>query len=233
MSNSKPQRNLAQAIIVAAGSSQRMQGTDKVFSLLLGKPVLAHSIQTFLSCEEIDCLVVVLQPERIDLGIDMVKKYGWELRVTIVAGGERRQDSVCNGLKALGDSSIVLIHDGARPCIETSLIMESIQAVQETGAATAAIPVSNTIKKTNASDIVTETLDRSQLWSVQTPQVFHTDLLLAAHSTIKQDVTDDAAMVELMGTKVKVFMGAHSNIKITHPTDLLIAQEFLKGRELP
>ena len=232
MSNSKPQRNLVQAIVVAAGSSQRMQGTDKVFSLLLGKPVLAHSIQTFLSCEEIDRLVVVLQPERIDLGIDMVKKYGWELRVRIIAGGERRQDSVCNGLKALGDSSIVLIHDGARPCIETSLIRESIQAVQETGAATAAIPVSNTIKKTNASDIVTETLDRSQLWSIQTPQVFHTDLL-AAHSTIKQDVTDDAAMVELMGTKVKVFMGAHSNIKITHPTDLLIAQEFLKGRELP
>ena len=210
-----------------------MQGTDKVFSLLLGKPVLAHSIQTFLSCEEIDRLVVVLHPERIDLGIDMVKKYGWELRVRIVAGAERRQDSVCNGLNALDDSSIVLIHDGARPCIETSLIREAIQVAQEIGAATAAVPVSNTIKKTDAGGLVTETLDRSQLWSIQTPQAFRTDLLLAAHSTIKQDVTDDAAMVELMGTKVKVFMGAHSNIKITHPADLLVAREFLKGRKLP
>ena len=232
MSNSKSQRKPVQAIIVAAGSGERMQGKDKVFSLILGKPAIIYSVETLLGCEEVSNAILVLHPDKLDLGHQLLKDYSWGKFVKIVPGGERRQDSVSHGLRELTNATTVVIHDGARPCLTADLIKKGLKEVNGTGAAVAAIPINDTIKKTTIGDIVTETLDRSQLWSIQTPQVFFTDILLAAHRQVKEDVTDDATMVELTGKKVKLFMGSPSNIKITHEADLIIAKEFLKGRSL-
>lgn len=233
MSNSKSQNKPVQAIIVAAGSGQRMQGKDKVFSLILGKPVIVYSVETLLACDEVSSAVLVLHPDKLDLGHQLLKDYSWGKSVKIVPGGERRQDSVCHGLRELTNSTTVVIHDGARPCLTANLIKKGLEEVGGTGSAVAAIPVNDTIKKTTSGGIVTETLDRSQLWSIQTPQIFFTDILLAAHRQVREDVSDDATMVELTGRKVKLFMGSPTNIKITHEGDLLVAKEFLKGRSLP
>jgi 2-C-methyl-D-erythritol 4-phosphate cytidylyltransferase len=210
-------------VIVGAGSSQRM-GTDKVFVSLAGKPLLAWSVDVCQSCEPVSQIAIVLNESKLDLGRRLVAERGWSKVIEVCPGGDRRQDSVRQGLGKLKGCDWVIIHDGARPFLTLNLIRHGLAAAQSTGAAVAAVPVKDTIKIGNSDLMVRGTLNRQELWSVQTPQVFRFDIITKAHEQITGDVTDDASMVEQMGYQVKLYMGSYDNIKITTPEDLTLAE---------
>jgi 2-C-methyl-D-erythritol 4-phosphate cytidylyltransferase len=218
------------AIIVAAGRSLRMGGGDKIWVSLSGRPLLAHTVSIFQFCSAIDRIVLVLSEDRQKLGMSLVKGAHFGKVANICFGGEKRQESVRSGLEALGPCEWVVIHDGARPLVSTKLIEQGLAAARETGAATCAVPVYDTLKLVNEKNIVEKSLDRNHLWLIQTPQVFRYDLLMEAH--LKADrrfpAGDDAALVERLGAQVKVFMGSYHNIKVTTPDDLVLASMLLK-----
>ncbi|MSQ26154.1 MAG: 2-C-methyl-D-erythritol 4-phosphate cytidylyltransferase [Dehalococcoidia bacterium] len=223
----------AGVVIAAAGESRRMGGIDKVFSPLRGQPVLAWSVGAFHRLAEISSIALVLRADLIPQAQSLVRQRGWTKIAAIVPGGARRQDSVLAGLDALGACDIVLVHDGARPCVDAATILRGLDAVSRGGAAIAAVPAKNTIKVVDAQHRVIATPDRSTLWQVQTPQVFHYAILRAAYARAGADahagagVTDDASLVEQAGHPVTVFMGSYRNIKVTTPEDLAIAEAFL------
>ncbi len=212
------------AVIVAAGSSQRMGGVDKVFALLGKKPVLAYVVDTFQKCNSINQIVIVLSQQNLEQGEQLVAEQGWPKVTDVCPGGERRQDSVVAGLNRLSNCSWVVIHDGARPLVTDDLIEQGLETAQETGAAVAAVPVTDTIKVAGDDQIVQGTPPRQNLWAVQTPQVFRSDIITEAYRQLKYDVTDDARAVEKLGYKVKLYMGSYDNIKITTPDDLALAE---------
>jgi len=217
------QGNVA-AIIVAAGSSQRMDGVDKVFAPLAGRPVLARVLDVCHRSNSIDRIVVVVSQGNVARCRQMVAVEKWSKVSQVCAGGKRRQDSVQAGLKALGVCNWVVVHDGARPFLTEKLITDGLSAAQETGAAVAALPVIDTIKLAGHDRMVRETIQRDNLWAAQTPQVFRFDIITEAYRRATDEVTDDAALVEQLGYKVKLYMGAYDNVKITNPTDLAIAE---------
>ncbi len=219
-------------IIVGAGSSQRI-GVDKVFLPLAGKPLLAWSVDVCQSCEPVSQIVIVLNESKLDLGRRLVAERGWSKVMEVCLGGDRRQDSVRQGLGKLKGCDWVIIHDGARPFLTLDLIRHGLEAAQSTGAAVAAVPVKDTIKEADKDRIVTQTLNREDLWAVQTPQVFRHNLIVKAYQKITDDVTDDAALVEKAGYKVKLYMGSYDNIKITKPDDLAVAGALWKKYEQP
>jgi 2-C-methyl-D-erythritol 4-phosphate cytidylyltransferase len=219
------------AIIVAAGSSRRMQGINKTWATLGDKPLLAHSIGACERSGLIDDILLVLAPDALPAGEQLCQRQGWQHIRALVPGGVRRRDSVRAGLEALAASApdYILIHDGARPFLTPDLIERGLAAARQHGAAAAAVPVKDTIKRATPDGLVIETLDRASLRAIQTPQVFAYDLLLHAHRTLDPswDATDDAALVERIGHPVALFPGAYRNIKITTPDDLLIAEALL------
>jgi 2-C-methyl-D-erythritol 4-phosphate cytidylyltransferase/2-C-methyl-D-erythritol 2,4-cyclodiphosphate synthase len=220
------------AIILAAGSGKRM-GADrpKQFLELAGKPLLFHTITAFEQCDRVDGIVIVASPDAVE-HVEILAK-GHEKVASVVPGGAERQDSVREGLKAVPDEAdIVAVHDGARPLVQVREIEAAIAAAVETGAAVVGQPVSDTIKRAHEGSVV-ETLDRSQLWAVQTPQVFQSDVIREAHKAAEADGfvgTDDTMLVERMGKPVAVVDGSRENIKITHPGDLERAEAILAGR---
>ncbi len=211
-------------VIAAGGSSQRMSGTDKMFTLLSGQPILARVIDVFQGCGAIDQIVVVLSKEKLERGQQLVQEHKWSKVTEVCPGGERRQDSVSNGLSRLKPCDWVVIHDGARPLLTVDLIERGLEAANETGAAIAAVPVTDTIKVAGEDMMVQGTPPRRSLWSVQTPQVFRFDIITQAYRQLKYEVTDDATLVERMGYKVKLYLGSYDNIKITVPDDLALAE---------
>jgi 2-C-methyl-D-erythritol 4-phosphate cytidylyltransferase len=222
------------AVIVAAGSSQRMQGINKTWTLLGSKLLLAHSVCTFEQSPLVDDIVLVLTADVLAEGAQLCEQEGWRKVSALVPGGARRRDSVQAGLEALAPApDYVLIHDGARPFVTPSLIEQGLAAARQHGAAIAAVPVKDTIKRAGPDGLVIETPDRSTLWAVQTPQVFAYDLILSAHRSIDPawDATDDAALIERRGQPVALFMGSYDNLKITTPGDLLLAEITLKRLE--
>ncbi len=222
------------AIIVAAGTSSRMGGIDKVFAYLDGEPLLATIMNVFQNCQSIDQIVVVLARKSLGQGRKLAMNYDWPKVVAICAGGQKRQDSVREGLRRLPKCDWVVIHDGARPCVDTDLIERGLLAAQESGAAIAGVPVKDTIKIVSRRRLVQQTPARQNLWAAQTPQVFRYDLINEAYHQAENEVTDDASLVEQLGHKVEVYMGSYQNIKVTTPDDLAIARLFLKnnGRSL-
>jgi 2-C-methyl-D-erythritol 4-phosphate cytidylyltransferase len=206
-----------------------MNGIDKVLAPLAGRPVLSHVLDVFDSCKSIDNIVLVVNQK----SLKQCRKLVAELSkpVEFCLGGKRRQDSVAAGLKQLKDCEWVIIHDGARPLVTKELIEEGLKAAQETGAAVAAVPVTDTIKVAGDDRIVLETPPRQNLWAVQTPQVFRLDIISKAYQQAKGEATDDAALVEQASYKVKLYMGSYDNIKITTPQDLLIAEAIIKSGE--
>jgi len=211
------------AVIVAAGSSQRMNGMDKVFAPLGEKTVLARVIDVFQECDSVDQIVVVLSEENISKGEQMAAEGKWSKVTEICRGGERRQDSVMAGLNELSGCEWVVIHDGARPFVTGEMIKQGLEGAQETGAAIAAVPVTDTIKLAGDDKVVQGTPPRQSLWAVQTPQVFRFDIITKAYRQWKYEATDDARVVEQLGYSVKLYMGSYQNIKITNPDDLIIA----------
>jgi 2-C-methyl-D-erythritol 4-phosphate cytidylyltransferase len=216
------------AIIVAAGKGERMRGIDKIFVPLAGKPLLAWTVETFENCSAIDQIVIVLGEHNIETGSKLADEYGWK-KVTFCTGGRERQQSVSNGLRLLKDCRWVVIHDGARPLVKEALIKIGLAEAKETGAAVAAVPVTDTIKISSEEGFIIGTPPREKLWAVQTPQVFRFDIIEEAHASADKKATDDAALVEKLGYTVKLYQGSYNNIKITTPVDLSLAEILLKG----
>ena len=148
----------------------------------------------------------------------------------VTSGGARRQDSVQNGLNTLRPCQWVLVHDGARPCLDQALLERGMSAVRETGAAVAGVPVKDTIKTVSPEYLVTDTPARETLWAAQTPQLFRFDLLLKAHQTFGETMTDDATMVESLGHPVKMFVGSYENLKVTTPGDLILVEALMNAK---
>ena len=212
------------AIIAAAGESRRMGGVDKVFAQLAGRPVLAWVIDTFERCSSVNEVVVVVGEPSLERCRQMVAGEKWAKVADTCIGGERRQDSVLAGLNRLAQCDWVIVHDGARPLVTEDLIYQGLSEARETGAAVAAVPVTDTIKVAEDGGLVKQTLPRHNLWAVQTPQVFRFDIISEAYGRMQGEVTDDASLVEQSGNKVKLYMGSYDNIKVTTPADLALAE---------
>jgi 2-C-methyl-D-erythritol 4-phosphate cytidylyltransferase len=210
------------AIIVAAGDSRRMNGIDKLFAPLGGLPVISRVLDVFQDCKKIDQIVLIMSAKNVDEARRLVAAGHWDKISDVGVGGKRRQDSVVEGLKIVKEADWIVIHDGARPLVTPELIERGLEAARETGAATAAIPVADTIKVAGEREIVRQTLPRENLRAVQTPQVFRFDIIKNTYKFVPGDATDDAALVEKAGYKVKLFTGSYDNIKITTPADLAV-----------
>lgn len=218
------------AIVVAAGSSQRMGNTDKTFAPVLGRPLVSYSVQALHDSPLVGEIVLVLSASNLDQGRGLVDENRWNKVREVCVGGERRQDSVLIGLDRLRHTGWTIVHDGARPCIDGEMVARGLAEARKSGAAVAAVPVRDTIKTTGPDGVVSRTLDRSGLWTAQTPQVFRTELLLRAHREISDDVTDDASMVEALGVSVSIFTGSNGNIKVTTAEDIPIVEAILEAR---
>lgn len=233
-SNARKDRTCC-AIIVAAGSGKRMGSkVNKQFLEIQGKPVLAYTLEAFQQCEAIDEIIVVAKSDEIPLVADLITRYEISKAKRVVEGGAARQDSVWNGLMAAEGFRFVAIHDGARPFIRTDLIHKAVEEAYVYNAAAVGMPVSDTIKRCDAKGQIVETVDRSDLWAVQTPQVFDRALIIGAHEGVRRrglSITDDCMAIETMGGTVRMVKGDISNIKITTAGDLPHGEAILAWRE--
>ena len=221
------------AILVAAGKGTRMgAGVDKLFLEVAGQPVVAHTWRRFDEAKCIGEIILVVRKGSQEKFRKLAAKYRFQKPFRIVIGGRERQDSVWNGLKALSpDSEIVAIQDAARPCTGGELIAATIVAARETGAAVASQPVTDTIKQTADGRLIARTLDRSKLWSVQTPQTFRVEVIRRAISAARKNkliFTDDTAACELIGQPVRLVTSVAPNPKVTVPGDLPLVEILLR-----
>lgn len=213
------------AVIVAAGSASRMEGTDKIMADLCGESVICRTVKAFEDCDAIKEIVIVTREDLLMAVTDACSCFS---KVTaVVVGGKDRAESVNNGLNALSKKvKVAAIHDGARPLIDWQTIDRVVRAGSTYGAAAPAVPVKDTVKIVTGG-IVKETPDRSALQAVQTPQVFDFDLIRGALAKAQADkitLTDDCSAVERLGMSVKIVKGEERNLKITTPMDLKIAR---------
>jgi 2-C-methyl-D-erythritol 4-phosphate cytidylyltransferase len=220
-------------IIVAAGKSERMgSDVDKAFLSLGTRPVLAYSLLAFEQCPMIDGVVLVVRKDRMDSARGLAQIFGCDKVRKIVAGGLSRQLSVMNGLAELGDDvRTVVVHDGARPCVTSDLICETIKSAKRHGSGVAAVKITDTIKEVDRGMVVARTVDRKKLWAVQTPQSFKVELLTRAYGNVEKKklaITDEASAVEALGEPVHLVPAPLANIKITTPEDLALAAMILK-----
>jgi 2-C-methyl-D-erythritol 4-phosphate cytidylyltransferase len=220
------------AILVAAGKGVRM-GTDKLWLEIAGRPVIAHTWQIFNNAKCVDEIVLVVRDGMKKNFTELAARFHFEKPFRVVLGGLERQDSVWNGLEALSpETEIVAIQDAARPCTSEALIAATIGAVRETGAAVAAQAVSDTVKESADGKTISRTLDRTKLWSVQTPQTFRVEVIRRAIAAARQKnliFTDDTAACELIGQPVRLVPGATPNPKVTVPGDLPLIEALLRN----
>jgi len=224
------------AIIAAAGQGKRMErGINKVFIPLLNRPVLVRSVISVLDCSDVDNLIVIVGPGEEDEVRVLLEKMALTKSWQVVLGGSERQYSIANALKAVpAAAEFILIHDGARPLVNKTDICAVVAGARRYGAAVLAVPVKDTIKTVDGEGEVLRTLDRSELWAIQTPQVFSATLLKQAYYIAAKDGflgTDDSSLVERVGVKVKVVKGRYDNLKITTPEDLVIAEALIRKDE--
>ena len=226
---------MTSVVIVAAGRGTRMgPNIDKLFLEVAGRPVVAHTWARWDAAEEVDELVLVIRAgmetafTEMAATLPLTKPYGFAV------GGAERQDSVWNGLQAISaKAELVAIHDGARPCVSPELIRQTIQAARESGAAVAAQRITDTLKESDDGALISRTVDRSKLWSVQTPQVFRVAVIREAISTARArdlNLTDDTAACELIGQPVRLVESRQPNPKVTVPADLPFIASVLGGR---
>ncbi|MBW2029053.1 MAG: 2-C-methyl-D-erythritol 4-phosphate cytidylyltransferase [Deltaproteobacteria bacterium] len=228
----------AVAVIPAAGKGHRMGGRDyKQFLEINGKPILTLTLEKFQACPSIQAIIVIVPSHQVETcQRKVITPYSIKKVQKVLAGGERRQDSVRLGIESSGGKyDLVVIHDGVRPFVAPQLVENMVSLAKEHRALTAGIPAKDTIKEVGEDGLVRRTHNREGLWMVQTPQVFHyQDILEAHHEALRKewgDVTDDAQMVERMGIPVKVIEGSEMNIKVTTPGDLALARYLLKAPE--
>jgi 2-C-methyl-D-erythritol 4-phosphate cytidylyltransferase len=219
------------AIIVAAGSSRRL-GFDKLTAPLTGKPVIWHTVAAFENTKCVDEIVVVTRADRIDEFKAMFKNAGKV--AAILAGGEHRHNSVEAGLHHLKETTrYVAVHDGARPLITPTAIEQVFEEARRSGAASLAEAVRDTLKRAGNDLVVRESIDRNQVYAMQTPQVFERKLLEQAYAAVAQNgqlVTDEVSAVELLGKKIILVPSEEVNFKITYQRDLELAEAVLLQR---
>jgi 2-C-methyl-D-erythritol 4-phosphate cytidylyltransferase len=220
------------AVIVAAGRGTRMgANVDKLWLEVAGRPVVAHTWRQFNDADGVDEIILVVRDGLQPHFVELAQKYHFQKPYRLVVGGAERQDSVWNGLSAVSpQTEIVAIQDAARPCTTRQLIADTIQAARETGAAVAAQPVTDTIKETADGQTISRTVDRSKLWSVQTPQTFRLEVIRRAISMARGknlNLTDDTAACELIGQPVRLVQCATPNPKVTVPADLPFIESLL------
>ncbi len=220
----------ASAIVVAAGRGTRMGGIDKLFIKIADLPIIAHTVLKFEHCSRINETIIVIRQGQEPVYTELLNKLNLKKHCKLTIGGQARQDSVWNGLKA-ASGEIVAIHDGARPCVPVSLIDKVIDAAIEYGAAVAAKKMIDTVKESDDGIHISRNIDRSKLWSVQTPQCFKKDIISKAVQTAKSknlELTDDTAACELIGQPVKLVEYEEPNPKLTISSDLPYIEFLLK-----
>jgi 2-C-methyl-D-erythritol 4-phosphate cytidylyltransferase len=221
------------AIIVAAGSSQRM-GFDKLLALLGDKPVLAHTLDAFERANSVREIILVARAECVGDFEGLVRQCDFKKVRRVVPGGKHRQDSVRAGLKSLAaDASYIAVHDAARPLVTPEQIERVFALAREHGAAALAEPITDTVKRVDENHCVTGGVPRESLYAMQTPQIFGRDLLERAYAAVATNnlsITDEVSAVEHLGAKVVLTLNEEWNVKITYPRDLLLAQSVLAQR---
>jgi 2-C-methyl-D-erythritol 4-phosphate cytidylyltransferase len=221
------------AIIVAGGSSQRM-GFDKLLVPLDGKPVVAHSIAAFEQTESVTEIILVGRAERLAEYEKIAETHGFQKISAVIPGGARRQDSVRLGLEQLAAATeFVAVHDAARPLVRPDLVERIFQLARTDGGAASAAPVIDTLKRVDDNHVVTEAVERANLFAIQTPQIFRRDLLMQAYNAIFEagvEVTDEISAVERIRGKVILVPNEEPNFKITFPADLPLAEFILRQR---
>lgn len=221
------------AIIVAAGKGRRLDtGVRKQYLRIAGKSILAQTLTRFDICREVSSITLVVPATDIQYCSEQIlSEVALRCPVNLVAGGEERQNSVFNALEALErKSGLVAVHDGVRPMVTPELISSCVRCAARFGACIPGVPADDTIKKADSNNWISETVDRNGLWLIQTPQVFRYDLLHRAHLRALQDGcsgTDDAALVERIGHRVRIIPGSKVNLKITSASDLELAKALL------
>lgn len=224
-----------EAIIVAAGRGERLKSkTSKPFIKIEKKPLLYHTLKAISLCPLIKNIILVIKKGDIKRVKRLIINKSFKKIKKIVEGGQTRRLSVEKGLYFIDkDTSLVLIHDAARPFINQNILKRVILQAEKSGAAVVGVPLKSSIKKIKEKKfIIEETLDRNSIWEIQTPQVFKKNIILKAYKKFKEsNFTDDSALVEKLGNKVKVVRGSYFNIKITTPEDLVFAKAILKLRK--
>ncbi|MFH1504560.1 MAG: 2-C-methyl-D-erythritol 4-phosphate cytidylyltransferase [Candidatus Omnitrophota bacterium] len=209
-------------VIVCAGKGKRLGKVDKAVLRIKGKPLFFHTYYAFKEISEIKQIVLVLRKKHFELAKKLIK----DKRVVLVEGGRKREDSVHNGLLSLEKKiNYVLIHDGARPFVSRDIIKRVLKQLKKYPAVICALKAKDTLKKADKKKFVERTLNRDNIFLVQTPQGFKKSLILRAYKTkTKTDFFDDAQVLESIGRKVKIVEGDSSNIKITYPKDIILAK---------
>jgi 2-C-methyl-D-erythritol 4-phosphate cytidylyltransferase len=227
-------RDMISAIIVAAGKGTRMgANVDKLWLQVAGRPVIAHTWKQFNDAACIDEIIVVVREGMSGDFSELAVRHGFAKSFRLVNGGAERQDSVWNGLAALSPAAeMVAIQDAARPCTTADLIEATIRAARQSGAAVAAQPVADTLKQSEDGQTIARTVDRSKLWSVQTPQTFRVEVIRRAITAARAQglkLTDDTAACELIGQPVQLVRSASPNPKVTVPGDLPFVESLLRS----
>ena len=221
------------AVIVAAGSSQRM-GSDKLMAELGCMPVLARTLLAFQNCELVDEIVVVTRMERVEEFADLCKKYGISKATKVIRGGQTRMESALAGVSEVsGSAKLIAIHDGARPLVTDEVICRTVIAADKYLAAVPVIYSTDTLKFVGEDGLIEGPLDRDRTARVQTPQIFHADLIKGALTKAATDslsLTDDCSAMEIMGVRAMCVEGDADNIKLTTPRDMQFAEVILKDR---
>ncbi|MDR7246809.1 2-C-methyl-D-erythritol 4-phosphate cytidylyltransferase [Priestia megaterium] len=217
-------------IVLAAGQGKRMKaGRNKQFLTIQNVPLIIHTLQKFEQDPWCSGIVLVVNEKEVEIFEELLTEYPIQKVQSLTVGGDERQYSVYNGLKSLKQAQMVLIHDGARPFVQQNTIHELVEKAASDKAAVLAVPVKDTIKRVEQGTVI-ETVERSSLWAIQTPQAFLFDVVMDAHEKAKTNEylgTDDASLVEKAGQKVSIVEGNYDNIKLTTPEDLLYAEAIL------
>jgi len=217
-------------IVLAAGQGKRMKaGRNKQFLTIQNVPLIIHTLQKFEQDPWCSGIVLVVNEKEVEIFEELLIEYPIQKVQSLTGGGDERQHSVYNGLKSLKQAQMVLIHDGARPFVQQNTIHELVEKAASDKAAVLAVPVKDTIKRVEQGTVI-ETVERSSLWAIQTPQAFLFDVVMNAHEKAKTNEylgTDDASLVERAGQKVSIVEGNYDNIKLTTPEDLLYAEAIL------
>ncbi len=220
------------AILPCAGVGRRFGSHDKLYKKIGTLPILIHTLDAFVRCKDVHTIILAIHPEQYKTTEKLIAPMRRVAPVLLVHGGKRRQDSVRNGLKEVENwkhkPEIVVVHDGARPFVTPEMISKSIREAKKHGSCIVAVPLKDTLKE-QKDGFVEKTVPREKMINVQTPQAFRHDILKKAFEKARKDNftgTDESALVERLGVKVKILNGSHKNIKITTEEDLLIAQTF-------
>jgi len=228
-----PHQSFCSAVILAAGTSQRM-GADKIMLELQGEPVIARTLRAFDASDSVDEIVVVTRLERLQQISDLCIEYGIRKVSRVVCGGKTRAQSALAGvLQTSENADIIAVHDGARPFVSQTLIERTAAAARESGAAAPALSATDTVRILNKKGAVVSTPDRSLVALVQTPQIFEAELIRTAlKKAVDSDaqITDDCSAVEAVGNKVTLIDGERDNIKLTTARDIAVAEQILKDR---